>query len=77
MQLKAKLIRYIPLATATLFFLANLYLKQGIGYVYVMVDFIYMGILELQGAEARITKLKFLVHSRIRTHDPLIVKSPS
>ena len=28
---KAKLIRYIPLETAAIFFLSNLYLKQGIG----------------------------------------------
>ena len=39
----AKVIRYIPLETAALFFLANPYLKQGIGKVYVMVDFICMG----------------------------------
>ena len=42
-----------------------------------MVDFICMGILELQGAEARVTKWKFLVHKGTRTHDPLIVKRPS
>ena len=53
---KAKVTRYIPLETAAIFFLANLYLKQGIGLVYVIVDLICMGILELQGAEARITK---------------------
>ena len=41
-----------------------------------MVDFICMGILKLQGAEARITKWKIIVHSGTRTHDPLIVKRP-
>ena len=48
---KAKLNLYIPLKTAAIFFLANLYLKQGIGQVYVMVDFICTGLLELQGAK--------------------------
>ena len=38
---------YIPLQTAAIFFLSNLYLKQGIGSVYVMVDFICMGYIEL------------------------------
>ena len=33
----------IQLETAAVFFLANLFLKQGIGWVYVMVDFICMG----------------------------------
>ena len=35
-----------------------------------MVDFIYMGFLKLQGAEARFTKRKILLaHSGTRTHD--------
>ena len=43
----------IPLKTASIYFLAKLYLKQGFGYmyVYVMVDFICMILLELQGAQ--------------------------
>ena len=45
--LKSKLIRYIPLETKAMFFLTNRYLKQGIVYVYVIVDFICMGLLEL------------------------------
>ena len=55
-------------------FLSNLDLKQGIGLVYVMVDFICMGFLDLQGTEPRITKLKSIAHSGTRTHDPWIVK---
>ena len=34
---------------AAIFFLSNVYLKQGIGSVYVMVDFICKGYLELIG----------------------------
>ena len=49
------------------FFLANFYLKQGISTEYVMVDIIYMGLLELWGARTINTKLKILVHSGIRT----------
>ena len=56
--------------------LTILYLKQGTGEVYVMVDFIWIGLLELQDAEARITKWKNIAHSETRTHDPLIVKPP-
>ena len=41
----------IPLETAALFFPANLYLKPGIGLVYVMVDFICMGLVDLWGAQ--------------------------
>ena len=37
---------YIPLETAATFFLANLYLKQGISSEYVMVDFICMSLLD-------------------------------
>ena len=57
------------------FFLTNFYLKQGIGSVYVMVDFICMGFLQPQGAEARFTKWKIiLAHSGTRTHDLWIAK---
>ena len=41
--LKANMKSYKQLETAAIFFLANLFLKQGIGYVYVMVDFICTG----------------------------------
>ena len=41
--LKANMNSYKQLETAAIFFLANLFLKQGIGWVYVMVDFICMG----------------------------------
>ena len=34
--------------TVAIFFLSNKHLKQGISYVYVMVDFICMGLLGLQ-----------------------------
>ena len=44
---KAFMKSYILLQTAAIFFLSNLYLKQGIGSVYVMVDFICKGYLEL------------------------------
>ena len=40
---------YIQLQTAAIFFLSKLYLKQGIGSVYVMDDFIWKGYLELSG----------------------------
>ena len=45
----------ILLQTAAIFFLSNIYLKQGIGYVCVMVDFICNGFLDLQrvGLESR------------------------
>ena len=66
-----------PLQTAAIFFLTNFYLKQGIGIVHVMVDFIYMGFLKLQGAEARFTKRKILLAlSGTRTHD-LWIEKPS
>ena len=48
---KADMKSYIPLETVAIFFLANLFLKQGIVSEYVMVDFIYIGKLGLQGAK--------------------------
>ena len=39
--------RYKLYKTVAIFFLSNYYLKQGISYVYVMVDIIFMGVLEL------------------------------
>ena len=41
--LKADMKSYILLETAAIFFLANLFLKQGISSEYVTVDFICMG----------------------------------
>ena len=41
--LKAVMKSYIPLETAAIFFLVNLFPKQGISSEYVMVDFIYTG----------------------------------
>ena len=38
---------YIPLETAAIFFLADLYLKQDISSEYAMVDFICLGLLDL------------------------------
>ena len=48
----------IPLETAAIFFLANIYLKQGISLEYVMVDIIYMGLLDLWGARTYNYKMK-------------------
>ena len=49
----------ILLQTAAIFFLISDFgLNQGIDLVYAMVDFICIGFLELQGAEAIITKRK-------------------
>ena len=48
----------IPLETAAIFFLAHLYLKQGIGLVFVMVDFICMGLPDLWGAQTENYKIK-------------------
>ena len=41
-----------------MFFLSNLYLTQDIGFVYVIVDFICMGLLEMQGARSENYKMK-------------------
>ena len=49
---------YIPLKTAAIFFLTNLLLKQGMSTEYVIVDFICMGILGLQGAKTENYKMK-------------------
>ena len=48
----------IPLETTAIFFLANLYLKQGIGYVYVVVNFISMGLLDMWGVRIEYYKMK-------------------
>ena len=49
---------YIPLDTAAIFFLANLFQKHGTSSEYVMVDFIWMGKLGLQGAKTESYKMK-------------------
>ena len=56
--------------TGAIFCLANLFLKQGISSEYVMVDFICMGKLGLQGAKTENYKMKNIAHSGTRTHDP-------
>ena len=43
---------------AAILFLENLYLKQGIDYVYIMVDFICMGLLDLWGARTENNKME-------------------
>ena len=60
--LKADVNPDIPLETAAIFFLADLYLKQGIISQYVMVNFFAQ-------REPRITKLKILAHSGFGTRD--------
>ena len=49
---------YIPLETAAIFFLANVYLKQSISSEYVMVDFICMGLLDMRGVPTENYKMK-------------------
>ena len=56
--LKADMKSYIPLDTAAIFFLANLFLEQGTSSEYFMVDFIFMGKLGLQGAKTENYKMK-------------------
>ena len=48
----------IPLEMAAICFLANRYLKQGIHLVYIMIDFICMGLLDLWGARNEYYKMK-------------------
>ena len=57
-RLKADMKSYIPLETAAIFFLAKLFLKQDISSEYVMVDFICIGELGLQGAKTENYKMK-------------------
>ena len=52
------MIRDIPLQTAAVFLLANLFLKQGISPDYGMVDFICMGLLDLWRARTENYKMK-------------------
>ena len=46
-QVESDMKSYIPLETAAIFFLANLFLKQALSSEYVMVDFICMVLLDL------------------------------
>ena len=67
---KADMKSYIPLETAAIFFLANLFLKQGISSEYVMVDFICVGKLGLKGAKTENYKMKkFLPIANSHTPD--------
>ena len=68
---KANMNSYILLQTAAIFFLSSLYLKQGIGSVYVMVGFICKGLSRdvKNASQVRITKLKILADCGIRTRD--------
>ena len=52
----------IQLETAAIFFLSNFYLKQCISRVYIIVDFIWMSLLELQGTRSeKLQNEKFLL----------------
>ena len=68
----------IPLESAAILYLANIYLKQGIGYVYVMVDLICMDAFNIysicEECEPRITKWKILANSLIWTRDRSLPK---
>ena len=68
--LKADMKSYLPLEMVAIFFLANLFTKQGFSSEYVTVDFICMGKRGLQGAKTENYKIKTLDHSGTRTHDP-------
>ena len=58
LNVKADMENFMPLETAAILFLANLFLKQGVSSEYVMVDFICMGKLGLQGAKTENYKMK-------------------
>ena len=55
---KADMKSFILLQTTSIFFLANLFLKQGISSEYAMVDFICMGLLDLWWARTENYKMK-------------------
>ena len=74
-MLKADMKSYISLETAAIFFLANLFLKQGISSEYVMVDFICMGKLGLQGAKTENYKMKNSYPKRDSNSRPMTLKS--
>ena len=75
--IKADMKSYIPLETAAIFFLANLFPKQGISSENVTADFICMGLLGLQGAKTENYKLKMKNACPYRESNsrPLILKS--
>ena len=64
----------IPFATLAIIFLANLYLKQGIGKVYVMVDAFAWAYSSCKESDARFTKWKSLAHDRTRNYIPWIAR---
>ena len=66
---------YIPLETAAIFFLANLFPKQGISSEYVTADFICMDLLGLQGAKTENYKMKIFCPYRDSNSRPLILMS--
>ena len=72
-EVKADMKSYIPLETAAIFFLANLFPKQGISSEYVTADFICMGLLGLQGVKTENYKMKNSY--RDSSSRPLILKS--
>ena len=61
MVIKVNMKGYIMLETAAIFFLANLFPKQGISSEYVTADFICMGLLGLQGEKTENYKMKKLL----------------
>ena len=67
---------YILLRTAAIFFLSNLYLKEGIDSVYVMVDFILQGLPRVvrNASWTRVTKWKILAECGIRIRDVPLAK---
>ena len=71
---KADMKSYITLETAAIFFLANLFPKQGISSEYVTADFICMGLLGLQGAKTENYKMKNSCPYRDSNSRPLILK---
>ena len=74
-KVKADMKSYIPLETATIFFLANLFPKQGISSKNVTADFICMGLHGLQGAKTENYKMKNSCPYRDSNSRSLILKS--
>ena len=71
---KADMKSYIPLETAAIFILANLFPKQGISSENVTADFICMSLLGLQGAKTENYKMKNSCPYRDSNLRPLILK---
>ena len=59
---KADMKSYIPLETAAIFFLASLFLQQGISSEYVMVEFICIG---LQGAKTILSCTQYCSYMKL------------